>query len=63
MGSNMDIKYIGSGEAVKALVFYMINYITKSSLFTYLRLQALVYTIKLNIDKYAEQKDTTPSKV
>lgn len=29
---NMDIKYIGSGPAVKALIFYIMDYITKSSL-------------------------------
>jgi hypothetical protein len=30
--SNTDIKYIGSGEAAKALVFYITDYITKAEL-------------------------------
>lgn len=30
--ANMDIKYIGSGQAAKALVYYVSDYITKSEL-------------------------------
>ncbi|KZP32476.1 hypothetical protein FIBSPDRAFT_907211 [Athelia psychrophila] len=43
---NMDIKFIGSGEAAKALIFYVTDYITKSSLPTHVGLSALVYAIK-----------------
>ena len=50
---NMDIKYIGSSEAVKALVFYITNYIMKVTLPTHLGLQALIYAIKSNHKKYA----------
>jgi hypothetical protein len=28
----MDIKYIGSGEAARALVYYVTDYITKATL-------------------------------
>jgi hypothetical protein len=37
MECNMDIKYIGSGEAAKALVFYITDYITKASLATHVQ--------------------------
>ena len=43
---NMDIKYIGSGEAAKALVYYITDYITKSSLSMHVGLGALSYAIK-----------------
>ncbi|KAI0682582.1 hypothetical protein C8Q76DRAFT_772555 [Earliella scabrosa] len=43
--SNMDIKHIGSGEGAKALIYYITDYITKSSLPTYLGLAALLYAI------------------
>jgi hypothetical protein len=42
----MDIKYIGSGEAAKALVYYVTDYITKENLVTHVGLQALAYAIK-----------------
>ena len=41
MQCNMDIKYIGSGEAAKALVYYVTDYITKESLATHIGLEAL----------------------
>ena len=34
MECNMDIKYIGSGEAAKTLIYYITNYITKAALAT-----------------------------
>lgn len=43
---NMDIKFIGSGQAAKALVFYVTDYITKSELTTHAGLDALLYAIK-----------------
>lgn len=52
MQCNMDIKYIGSGEAAKALVFYVTDYITKSTLSTHVGLGALIYAIKQNDNKY-----------
>jgi hypothetical protein len=54
MECNMDIKYVGSGEAAKALVFYITDYITKSSLATHVGLGALSYAIKWNEEKFNE---------
>ncbi|KAH7906877.1 hypothetical protein BJ138DRAFT_1137801 [Hygrophoropsis aurantiaca] len=39
---NMDIKYIGSGEAAKALVYYVTDYISKTDLQTHVGLAALI---------------------
>jgi len=49
---NMDIKYIGSGEAAKALIYYVTDYITKENLATHVGLEALAYAIKQNDAKY-----------
>lgn len=46
MRSNMDIKFIGSGEAAKALVYYITDYITKASLPTHVGIAALSYAIR-----------------
>ncbi len=48
---NMDIKYIGSGEAAKALVYYVTDYITKQSLPTHIGFSALQYAIVKNNEK------------
>jgi hypothetical protein len=48
----MDIKYVGSGEAAKALVYYISDYITKNTLATHVGLQALAYAIEQNDVKY-----------
>ncbi|KAJ7699720.1 hypothetical protein B0H16DRAFT_1349051, partial [Mycena metata] len=55
---NMDIKYIGSGEAAKALVYYVTDYITKSNLSTHVGLAALEYAIKRNQEKFDPTKAT-----
>ncbi|KAI0715422.1 hypothetical protein C8Q76DRAFT_602314, partial [Earliella scabrosa] len=52
MKSNMDIKHIGSGEGAKALIYYITDYITKSSLPTHLGLAALMYAITRAGEKY-----------
>ncbi|KAJ7840460.1 hypothetical protein B0H13DRAFT_1510811, partial [Mycena leptocephala] len=49
---NMDIKYVGSGEAAKALVYYVTDYITKSALATHVGLSAVEYAIKRNNEKF-----------
>ncbi|KAK7038370.1 hypothetical protein R3P38DRAFT_2417563, partial [Favolaschia claudopus] len=49
---NMDIKYIGSGEAAKALIYYVTDYITKSQVTTHVGLSALEYAIKRNNEKF-----------
>lgn len=50
---NMDIKYIGSGEAAKALVYYVTDYITKQTLPTHVGFSALVYALNQNAKKFA----------
>ena len=55
MQYNMDIKFIGSGEVAKALIFYITDYITKATLPTHLGLQALIYAIKANHEKYTHE--------
>ncbi|EGO25272.1 hypothetical protein SERLADRAFT_437032 [Serpula lacrymans var. lacrymans S7.9] len=49
---NMDIKYIGSGQAAKALVYYITDYITKSSLPVHIGFDALKHTIQQNSMKF-----------
>lgn len=44
---NNDIKFIGSGEAAKALVFYVTDYITKASLPTHVGLAAVAQAIRV----------------
>ncbi|KAJ7155909.1 hypothetical protein C8R43DRAFT_825594, partial [Mycena crocata] len=53
---NMDIKYVGSGEAAKALVYYVTDYITKGTLSTHVGLSALEYAIKRNDEKFDSSK-------
>ena len=61
MQCNMDIKYIGSGEAAKALVYYVTDYITKESLATHVGLEALAYAIQRNDAKYQGDDFTSKS--
>lgn len=61
MQCNMDVKYIGSGEAAKALVYYVTDYITKESLATHVGLGALAYAIQQNDVKYYDDKMTLES--
>ena len=61
MQCNMDVKYIGSGEAAKALVYYITDYITKESLATHVGLGVLAYAIKQNDAKYYENKNALDS--
>jgi hypothetical protein len=56
---NMDIKYIGSGEAAKALVYYISDYITKNTLATHVGLEALSYAIRQNETKFVGMHRTT----
>jgi hypothetical protein len=56
---NMDITYIGSGEAAKALVYYISDYITKITLATHIGLEALAYAIEQNEMKYVGRKKST----
>ncbi|TDL18176.1 hypothetical protein BD410DRAFT_688694, partial [Rickenella mellea] len=43
---NMDIKFIGSGNAAKAILFYITDYITKSQLKTHVAFAALELAVK-----------------
>ncbi|KAH7919433.1 hypothetical protein BV22DRAFT_1108077 [Leucogyrophana mollusca] len=43
---NMDLKFIGSGEAAKALIFYVTDYVTKPALPAYIGLAALASAIE-----------------
>ncbi|RDX42566.1 hypothetical protein OH76DRAFT_1302355, partial [Lentinus brumalis] len=60
MKCNMDIKFIGSGEAAKALVYYVTDYITKASLPAHIGLGALSYAIQKTNERYP---DATPEGV
>ena len=55
--ANMDIKHVGSGEAAKALIYYLTNYITKSSLPAHVGLSALLHAIHRTSDKYEAKHD------
>ncbi|KAI1792867.1 hypothetical protein LXA43DRAFT_886761, partial [Ganoderma leucocontextum] len=46
MRCNMDIKFIGSGEDTKAVIYYVTDYITKSPLKTYISYAALERAVK-----------------
>jgi hypothetical protein len=63
MQCNMDIKYIGSGEAAKALVYYVTDYITKNTVLfrsirhtsvtvTYLIISAHQHKVAMTCDKW-----------
>ncbi|EIW78411.1 hypothetical protein CONPUDRAFT_83833, partial [Coniophora puteana RWD-64-598 SS2] len=54
----MDIKYVGSGEAAKALVFYITDYVTKLDLQLHVGMTALDYAVKRYTDKYVNDAET-----
>ncbi|KAJ7908417.1 hypothetical protein B0H13DRAFT_1617446 [Mycena leptocephala] len=54
---NMDIKYVGSGEAAKALIYYVTDYITESALVTHVGSSTVEYAIKRNNEKFAGTGD------
>ena len=62
MKSNMDIKFIGSGEAAKALLYYITDYITKASLPAYIGLGALSYAIQKVNEKFPSLSEDTRSR-
>lgn len=57
MQCNTDTQFIGSGEATKAAVFYITEYITKGDVPMYIGLQALDYATKMHEAKYLDAKD------
>lgn len=48
----MNIKFIGSGPAAKALVYYIMDYITKNDLQIHARVQMLQATICSHVEKF-----------
>lgn len=46
MQCNMDIKFVGLGEAAKAFLYYVTDYITKASLTVHVGMAALSYAVK-----------------
>ncbi|KAI0359350.1 hypothetical protein OH77DRAFT_1570624, partial [Trametes cingulata] len=59
MKSNMDIKFIGSGEAAKALLYYITDYITKPSLPAHVGLGALSYAIQRTNERFGDDCDVS----
>ncbi|EGO30716.1 hypothetical protein SERLADRAFT_432334 [Serpula lacrymans var. lacrymans S7.9] len=57
---NMDIKYIESGQAAKALVDYVTDYIIKSFFPVHVGFDALRYAIKQNSVKFTEDSNSSP---
>ncbi|KAF8447512.1 hypothetical protein L210DRAFT_3321898, partial [Boletus edulis BED1] len=57
--SNMDIKYIGSGPAAKALVYYITDYITKSDLKIHSGIQTLQAAMKNHAEKFRNDTSST----
>ncbi|KZV80405.1 hypothetical protein EXIGLDRAFT_591831, partial [Exidia glandulosa HHB12029] len=56
---NMDIKFIGSGQSAKAILYYVTDYITKSPLKAHVAYAALEMAVrKLNENESAEESDT-----
>ncbi|PCH37356.1 hypothetical protein WOLCODRAFT_92327 [Wolfiporia cocos MD-104 SS10] len=51
---NMDLKFIGSGDAAKAVIYYITDYITKSQLKAHVAYSAL----ELAVNKLSEFNDT-----
>jgi len=53
---NMDIKFIGSGPAAKAILYYITDYITKSQLKTHIAYAALELAVK-KLGEYDPNED------
>ena len=58
MKCNMDIKFIGSGEASKALLYYVTDYITKSTLSLHAGIAALLHAIRKVTERNIENTRT-----
>ncbi|EGO04884.1 hypothetical protein SERLA73DRAFT_43512 [Serpula lacrymans var. lacrymans S7.3] len=56
MRCNMDIKYIGSGQAAN---YYVTDYITKSTLPVHVGFDALQYAVKQNGIKWVSSEEST----
>ncbi|KAJ7495930.1 hypothetical protein B0H11DRAFT_1640775, partial [Mycena galericulata] len=58
---NMDIKFVGSGEAAKAFLYYITDYITKPSLPVHVGLAALTHAISVTNSKFPQLADASQS--
>jgi hypothetical protein len=56
---NMDIQFIGSGDAAKAMIYYITDYITKSQLKSHVAYAALQQAVKKCEDVAHEDDDCT----
>lgn len=63
MQCNMDIKYIGSGEAAKALVYYITDYITKQDMPTHVGFSALRYALQQTSREFWSTSDQDTAKL
>ncbi|KAJ7603551.1 hypothetical protein DFH06DRAFT_1022150, partial [Mycena polygramma] len=57
---NMDIKFVGSGEAAKAFLFYVTDYITKPPLPVHIGLAALAHAIDIAGAKFSDTTKSSP---
>ncbi|KAF8122488.1 hypothetical protein EV363DRAFT_1182651 [Boletus edulis] len=57
--SNMDIKYVGSGPAAKALVYYITDYITKSDIKIHAGIHTLQAAMKSHTEKFKSDDIST----
>ena len=60
MQCNMDIKFIGSGPAAKALTYYISDYITKNDLKVHVGLQAIQAAMESHRKRFADDP-TSPA--
>lgn len=58
---NMDIKFIGSGPAAKALTYYISDYITKNELKVHVGLQAIQAAIESYHKRFADDSASSAS--
>ena len=63
MKSNMDVKFIGSGEAAKSVLYYITDYITKADLPAHVGLGALSYAIKKTNERFPSMTEDIGERV
>jgi len=61
MQCNMDIKFIGSGSAAKALTYYISDYITKNELKVHVGLQAIQAAMESHRKRFADDPTSSES--
>ncbi|KAI9059612.1 hypothetical protein FKP32DRAFT_1526430, partial [Trametes sanguinea] len=59
MRCNMDIKFIGTGEDAKAVIYYVTDYITKSQLKTHVAYAALALGVKKATESVLHESEDT----